>query len=107
MVLKSCLPLMKDLALIAGFSVFVACSKDTPRPPIVTDQTELWEERYAEERRERELAERHQKPHLVAGQGYGYAQRADEDKHSVIVTVLADIVAFPLRGAAWLAHTLL
>ena len=107
MVLTCCVPWMKGFAAIAGFSVFVACSKDIPRPPIVTNQSESWEERYAQERHERELAAHVEGPHVAPGQGYGYDQKTDEDKHSVIVTTLADIVAFPLRGAAWLAHTLL
>ena len=107
MVLTCCLPWMKGLAVIAGCGVFVACSKDIPRPPIVTDQAEPWEERYAQEKHERELAAHLEGPHVVAGQGYGYDQKTEEDKHSGIVTTLADIVAFPLRGAAWLAHTLL
>lgn len=102
-----CLPLLRSWALIATCCVLVACDKDIPRPPIVTNQTEPWQEELAQEKRERELSEQPQRPHRVVKKGYGYDQKTDEDKHNVIVTTLADIVAFPLRGAAWVARTLL
>lgn len=107
MVLVGYLSLGKCLAVIGVCNVFVACSKEPPLPPFVANPTEPWEGQLAQERREHRLAEQSKKPRRVEGQGYGYDQKTDEDKHSVIVTTLADIVAFPLRGAAWLAHTLL
>jgi len=107
MVLKIHLPLIKSLAAIEVLCVLVACSGDSPRPPIVTNHTEAWDEQLARERREREMQTPLETPHVIAGKGYGFEEKDEEEKHSVVVTTLADILAFPLRGAAWLAHTLL
>ncbi len=100
-------PGVKSVVVVGVCCVLAACSKDTPRPPIVTNQTEPWEERLAQERRDRELEMRLQQPRTTAGPRRTEVGGVEEDSHSGIVTVLADIVAFPLRGAAWLAHTLL
>jgi hypothetical protein len=94
--------------LIGACSVLVGCSKTPTVAPFVTNPTEPWEDKLAQERREQEIENRKlpHEPHAVV-EGYGYEQKPDEDKHSVIVRTLADIVAFPLRGAAWLARTVL
>ena len=107
MMLKCHRPWMKNFAVVAGFSVLIGCGNETPRPSIVTNHTEMWEEQLVRERREREMNAPPERPHVVAGEGYGFDEKDKEDKHSVVVTTLADIFAFPLRGAAWLAHTLL
>lgn len=107
MVLNWYMPLGKTWVLIGTCFVVTGCSKDAPLLPIVANPTEPWEEKLVQERREYEIAQQAQKPPAVVGQGYGYDQKPDEDKHSVIVTTLADIVAFPLRGAAWLVRTVL
>lgn len=86
----------------------VACNGCGPKAPIVSSPIDPWEEEMVHEK----VAQREEESRRLAAQRAlqkrdGFGQEEPPDKHSVIVTTLADIVAFPLRGAAWLARTIL
>ena len=94
--------------LILVSCVLSYCSGCAPRAPVVANPIEPWEQQFGREQiaqREQEEAERARRIARPAGGGYGVEKK--EDEHSPVVTALADIVAFPLRGAAWLVQTLL
>ena len=92
MVLKIHLPLIKSLAAIEVLCVLVACSGDSPRPPIVTNHTEAWDEQLARERREREMQTPLETPHVIAGKGYGFEEKDEERKHSVISPIAIKVM---------------
>lgn len=85
-----------SVALLAG------CA---PTQPIIANPTEPWEDELA---RERQAAEASKPPAAsVARQMYDIPNDDDErqeTQNSAVVVVLADIVAFPFRGAGWLAQ---
>ena len=97
--------LLSHLTTLILLSVCQGCG---PKAPIVSSPIEPWETEIVHEkvaRREEEHNREAAKQALQNKDGLGREKPVDE--HSVIVTTLADIIAFPLRGAAWLAHTIL
>ena len=85
-----------SVALLAG------CA---PTQPIIVNPTEPWEDELA---RERQAAEGSQPPESTVGrQMYDTSnndEAREEPQNSVVVVVLADIVAFPFRGAGWVVR---
>lgn len=87
--------------------VVVGCG---PPAPLVANPIEPWEEQVEREQvAQREQKEEEERRALLMSQQRreGLGKEPKPDEHSVIVTTLADIVAFPFRGAAWLARTIL
>lgn len=88
------------VVVTAGVIMLAGCA---PSQPIVANPLEPWEGELA---RERQAAEASVAPKSsVARHMYG----ADEDegheaKNSPVVVAIADIIAFPFRGAGWLAQ---
>jgi hypothetical protein len=79
-----------------------------PREPVVANPIDPWEEQVEHEQlAQREQEEKQRASRATPPAGGGYGAEEEEDEHSPLVTALADIVAFPIRGAAWLVHTLL
>lgn len=99
--------LTKEERLLHGvFTLGVAlCAGCAPSQPIVANPTEPWEDELA---RERQAAEASQTPQsAVARQMYDTDNVNDEDqepRNSGVVVALTDIIAFPFRGAGWLAQ---
>lgn len=92
---------------ISLFTVVVGCG---PPAPLVANPLEPWEAQVEREQvAQREQEEEAERRELLATQQRreGLGKETTPDDHSVIVTTLADIVAFPFRGAAWLARTIL
>jgi hypothetical protein len=85
-----------SLAVLAG------CA---PSQPIVVNPTEPWEDELA---RERQAAQASQTPQSsVARQTYdtnNEYEEGEEPHNSGVVVALTDIIAFPFRGAGWLAQ---
>ncbi len=84
------------VALLAG------CA---PTQPIIVNPTEPWEDELA---RERQADEASQPPESTVGrQMYDTSsndEAREEPQNSAVVVVLADIVAFPFRGAGWVVR---
>lgn len=81
----------------------------SPKGPIVNSPIEPWEEEIVREKvaqREKQ-EEQEQQERLAQQRKDGLGKEKVPDEHSIIVATLADIMAFPVRGAAWLAHTIL
>lgn len=96
------------LGLLLATLLVVTCNGCGPKAPMVSSPIDPWEEEMVHEK----VAQREEESRRLAAQRAlqkrdGFGQEEPPDKHSVIVTTLADIVAFPLRGAAWLARTIL
>lgn len=85
-----------SVALLAG------CA---PSQPIVVNPTEPWEDELA---RERQAAEALQPPESTVGRRMydtsSNDEAREEPQNSAVVVVLADIVAFPFRGAGWVVR---
>lgn len=96
------------LSRSAAVILLLWCQGCAPKAPIVSNTMEPWEQEIVQERTaQREQEERRVAARRDRAKRDGLGREEPPDKHNVIVTTLADIVAFPLRGAAWLAHTIL
>lgn len=97
------------LCFSVGTIVGVGCPGCSPKEPIINSPIEPWEEKIVREKvAQREEEEGQQQQERLAQQRKdGLGKEKAPDEHSIIVTTLADIMAFPVRGAAWLAHTIL
>lgn len=84
------------------------CIGCSPKAPVVSSPIEPWEEEIVKEKiTQRDEENRRYATQRALQRQDGFGQEKPPDEHSIIVTTLADIIAFPLRGAAWLAHTIL
>ena len=94
-------------SLFATLFVY-GCIGCAPKAPVISSPIESWEEEIVKEKiAQREEEDRRYTAQRALQQRDGFGQEKPPDDHSIIVTTLADIIAFPLRGAAWLAHTIL
>lgn len=85
--------------------VIVSFSGCRPSYPVVVNSTEPWEDELARERQAARNAEAVSPQASVAQQRYGRDQENDkEPEHSAVVVAVTDIIAFPFRGAGWLAR---
>lgn len=86
----------------ASATLLAGCA---PTQPIIVNPTEPWEHELA---RERQAAEASQPPEATVGrQMYDTSnndEAREEPQNSAVVVVLADIVAFPFRGAGWVVR---
>ena len=83
----------------------VASSGCSPSYPVVANPTEPWEEQLVHERQAAQSAEESSPQASVARQMYGAHDEKDEEpKHNAFVVAMTDIIAFPFRGAGWLAQ---
>jgi len=88
--------------------VVAGCQGCSPKEPIINSPIESWEETIVREKvAQREEEEQQQQERLAHQRKDGLGKDESPDEHNILVTTLADIVAFPVRGAAWLAHTIL
>lgn len=92
---------------VVALSGMLVCQGCGPSQPIITNRMEPWEEEIVREKvAEREEEERRNHQRLARQTEEGFGTKKPPDEHNVIVTTFVDIVAFPVRGAAWLAHTI-
>ena len=76
-----------------------------PSHPVVANPTEPWEDEIARERQAVRELESNSSQAAVGRQRYdteGDVEKKPE--HSAVVVALTDIIAFPFRGAGWLAQ---
>jgi hypothetical protein len=87
----------------------VLCQGCSPKWPIVvTNPVEPWEESVLQERAaEKDEEARRYQERLARQTEEGLGKEKPPDEHNPIVIALVDIVAFPVRGAAWLVHAIL
>jgi hypothetical protein len=89
-------------------SVVVCQGCSSKQPMVVTNSVEPWEDVILQERAaEKDEEERRYRQRLAHQTEEGLGKEKPVDEHNPIVTTLADIIAFPVRGAAWLAHAIL
>ena len=92
------------LSLTLGSVVFysLGCA---PSYPVVANPLEPWEDELLRERQLARKTEESSPQASVAHQMYGAQEENDkEPKHNAFVVAVTDIVAFPFRGAGWLAQ---
>lgn len=75
-----------------------------PTPPIVANPVEPWEQEATRGMMRPQTPTPHPR---VERQDLGKGDELPEEEHSPWVTAVADIIGFPFRGVAWLAHVLL
>jgi|LauGreDrversion4_2_1035121.scaffolds.fasta_scaffold14512_4 hypothetical protein len=80
----------------------VGCSSSHP---VVVNSTEPWEDELLRERQAAQRTEESSPQASVAPQMYGSQEENEkEPKHNALVVAITDIVAFPFRGAGWVAQ---
>ena len=88
--------------LIVSVALLAGCA---PSHPIVVKPTEPWEDELA---RERQAAEASKTPQAAVARQMYHTNNEDEEgeepHNSGVVVALTDIIAFPFRGAGWLAQ---
>jgi len=86
-------------------AVLLEASGCTSTYPVVANPTEPWEQELVRERQAAREAES-DASHAAIARQRGDLEREDEKKpeHSAVVVALTDIIAFPFRGAGWLAQ---
>ena len=72
---------------------------------IVANPTEPWEDEIARERQAVRESESNSSQAAVGRQRYDTERDVEKNpEHSAVVVALTDIIAFPFRGAGWLAQ---
>jgi len=94
----------RALVLLVG-ALLLEMSGCAPTYPVVANPTEPWEEALVREREAAREAESNASHAAIARQRQR-VEREDEKQpeHTAVVVVLTDIIAFPFRGAGWLAQ---
>ena len=91
-------------ATVVGTMV-VSLSGCSPSYSIVANPTEPWEDEIARERQAARESESNSSQATVGRQRYDTAGDVEKKpEHSAVVVALTDIIAFPFRGAGWLAQ---
>ena len=91
--------------LLVMSAVVVQSVGSSSSHPVVVNPIEPWEEELARERQEAQNAEVSPPQASVARQMYGAQEENEkEPKHNALVVAITDIVAFPFRGAGWVAQ---
>lgn len=93
------------VALVIFTALMVGSSGCRPSHPVVVNPTEPWEDELARERQAAQNAEESSPGASIGRQMYGTDEAKEEEpKHNPFVVAVADIIAFPFRGAGWLAR---
>ncbi len=104
-------PRARDITLSAVGSIVVGAivvgsTGCAPSYPIVTDSTEPWQEELAREREADNRGESGVPSSSIAGQTRDTDEDQDKEKEerNAFVVAMTDVIAFPFRGAGWIAR---
>ena len=102
-------PRARDITLSAVGSIVVGAivvgsTGCAPSYPIVTDSTEPWQEELAREREAHNRGESGVPSSSIARQTRDTGENQDKQKHNAFVVAVTDVIAFPFRGAGWIAR---
>lgn len=90
------------LVMSAVVAQSVGCSSSHP---VVVNSTEPWEDELLRERQAAQRSEESSPQVSVARQMNGTQEENEkEPKRNALVVAITDIVAFPFRGAGWVAR---